>query len=136
MTKLQEQLDHYTKAIASLQDFNSRYGEELGDAVIDITAFNFDSPPTVTLRDPAKVGVVLGKHDWTRKPRYGRDGFDWERDIMGVHCVISKAEELPPLVEQPVLPKEFPILLEDQKEVFAAGSGYAYPMTDDEEIPF
>jgi hypothetical protein len=113
MNKLQSLCHEYQTSLTKLTTFGELYGDALEGCVIDCIIYNFGCDPEITLKDPAKVGCVFGKEGWTRKASYYKDSYTWTRTVTGITLTIPRAELIPPPDERPVLPREFPIQLED-----------------------
>jgi hypothetical protein len=75
----------------------------------------FASGDKLYFRDAAKIGEIFGREGWVRTQGYSfSEKYNWEQTIDGVGIVIMEAEEIPrPAAGSPVLPKQFPLLLNE-----------------------
>lgn len=59
------------------------------------------------------AGEVLGRNGWEKKPDWNKDFYDWSKTVDGVRVLMPRAEKIPDIVPQPVMPAEFPLQLQD-----------------------
>ncbi len=115
---LKSQLEKERQNLELLELFDGKYPNLPGQAYVFNCSLNIDlRHERAEKRDAAlaKVGEILGRNGWTKKPSDRDFGFRYKRQIEGVTVLIEGAEMvMVPDGEIPVPPSAFPILLEDE----------------------
>lgn len=118
--QLKEQANKITHQLQLLVNFANKYEFPEGIAEASVGPENTIVILSVGYSEADRINVLvlagdqLGRTQWSKRPDWNKDYFNWTKVVEGVKVVINKAETIPINNDaMPVHPTEFPLQLVD-----------------------